>query len=568
MHRVFSTPFLVPAPAADLVAEVGVGVGDSPTAAEDSLLIDKIMMNDDSSTNTRRILLPPEEEKKRRPTKTKRTKQTKQRMKKPPDAPKRFKSSFIFFSMEKHKEIKEKMASGADSKPANITALVSEAWRTLDPLEKEKYEEMARRDKARYDIEKRNYVPPPGSILDSKRKREPGAPKRPMPAYFNYANKIRGRVKAENAGCTNGEISKILSKMWKELPDDERKGYKDSEQALWGTYRQEMVEWKKKNDGRKREKRAVANLLRQTLARSGEDVLRKRMDPHGHGHGHSHAHAHAHAHPHSETSGVAAIGSIEFPGHAGVDGVVDEQLLCLGGVPGIDTNPNTDEMLAASALRGVRGGPQEQQQQHQHQQQQQLLLQPQQQLQQQYNAFFGVNGGGTSAMNPMLGGVGVGVGTGVLGQSAAASAYGQMDMSTSSSSGFPYNQYNYHLGGNTHAMIMAQLRGAPHHHHQQYTGFPSMDQQARLTHLASLAGVQNDVTHQQQQQQQESQSQQNHLHQHNHQQQQQPIDPSVSPDSGLDMGMGNGMRNGAMGNGVVNVNVNVNDASDGCGMPF
>ena len=291
--------------------------------------------------------------------------------------------------------------------------MVSQAWRALDPLEKQKFEEMARHDKERYDIEKRNYVPPPGMSLTSKRKRDPDAPKRPMSAYLSYANKLRGKVKAENPNCSNGEISKILSGMWKGMMDDERKQYKDNEQILWDIYREKMVIWKKKNDGRKKGTKTAADSLRQNSSKGSK---KKKKDNHN-------------------------LGSIDFSSHVENDAGVDEQLLGLGSVSGIDTNPNTDEIMAASALRGVRGGTQ------------QHLGVGSGDLSQHngYNGFFGANG--TSGMHPMLGGT----------ASGGQAGYGQIEMS-----GFPYNQYGYPLGGNTHAMIMAQLRGNPH---QQYPGF-------------------------------------------------------------------------------------------------
>jgi hypothetical protein len=284
----------------------------------------------------------------------------------------------------------------------------------LEPLERQKFEELARQDKARYDIEKRNYVPPPGMSLTSKRKRDPDAPKRPMSAYLSYANKIRGKVKSENADCSNGEISKILSKMWKGISDDDRKEYKHSEQMLWDIYREKMIEWKKNNDGRKKGTKIAAELLRQNASKkskTNKDNLN--------------------------------MGSINFSSHAVVDNDtgVDEQLLGLGGVPGMDTNPNTDEMMAASALRGVRGGPQ----------QHLGVGSGDPSHGNGYGAFFGVNG--TNGMHPMLSG------TPAPGQAG----FGQIEMS-----GFPYNQYGYPLGGNPHAMIMAQLRGNPH---QPYPGF-------------------------------------------------------------------------------------------------
>ena len=290
--------------------------------------------------------------------------------------------------------------------------MVSEAWRSLEPLEREKFEEMARQDKSRYEIEKRNYVPPPGMSLTSKRKKDPDAPKRPMSAYLSYANKLRAKVKAENPKGTNGEISKILSSMWKGMSDDERKQYKDSEQILWDKYREKMIVWKRTNDGRKKGTKTANSLLRHNMMRS----KKKKKDNHD-------------------------MGSIDFSSHVVNDAGVDEQLLGLGSVPGIETNPNTDEIMAASALRGVRGGPQ-----------QHIGLgsgDPSQNSG--YNVFLGANS--TNGLHPMVGGT----------ATAGQAGFGQMEMS-----GFPYNQYGYPLGGNTHAMIMAQLRG---NSHQQYPGF-------------------------------------------------------------------------------------------------
>ena len=290
--------------------------------------------------------------------------------------------------------------------------MVSEAWRTLDPLERQKFEEMARQDKARYDIEKRNYVPPPGTSLTSKRKRDPDAPKRPMSAYLSYANKLRGKVKSENPDCSNGEISKILSNMWKGMSDDERKEYKDNEQMLWDIYREKMIEWKKNNDGRKKGAKMAAELLRQNSTQKSKNKDNNKM------------------------------GSIDFSNAVSEnEGGVDEQLLGLANVHGIDTNPNTDEMLAASALRGVRGGPQ----------QHLGVGSGDQTYGNGFGGLFGANS--TNGIHSVLSGA----------PAAGQAGFGQMDMP-----GFPYNQYGYPLGGNTHAMIMAQLRGASQ---QQYSSF-------------------------------------------------------------------------------------------------
>lgn len=139
----------------------------------------------------------------------------------------------------------------------NITKLVADTWRNISPEEKAKYEEMARKDKLRYNQEKANYKDYKGSFPTQKRRRDPDAPKRPMSAYLAFANALRAEVKAQNPECSNGEISKILSKKWKEASDDQKKRHRDEEAEKWVKYKEQMAIWKKKNDGRKRAARAL-----------------------------------------------------------------------------------------------------------------------------------------------------------------------------------------------------------------------------------------------------------------------------------------------------------------------
>lgn len=160
--------------------------------------------------------------------------------KKAPDAPKRFKSAFIIFSAEKHREIKEDLAkhgrtekvrvsvclfllvvvvstvrgrheregdlfwlfSGRcmlndwrlkcllslslcvvflvtnffTTQTTDIAKLVSEAWRELDPDEKEVWEKKARKDKARYEVEKAMYKGPWKVPANRRTPKDPTAP--------------------------------------------------------------------------------------------------------------------------------------------------------------------------------------------------------------------------------------------------------------------------------------------------------------------------------------------------------------------------------------------------------
>ena len=58
--------------------------------------------------------------------------------------------------------------------------MVSEAWRELNPEEKEVWEKKARKDKARYEVEKAMYKGPWKVPANKRTPKDPSAPKRPM----------------------------------------------------------------------------------------------------------------------------------------------------------------------------------------------------------------------------------------------------------------------------------------------------------------------------------------------------------------------------------------------------
>mmetsp|Transcript_52764 Transcript_52764/g.58956 ORF Transcript_52764/g.58956 Transcript_52764/m.58956 type:complete len:80 (+) Transcript_52764:227-466(+) len=69
--------------------------------------------------------------------------------KKAPQAPKRFKSSYMFFSTIKHKEIRTELIAniteeGQKIKTTDVAKLVSKAWKALPEDEREKWDEIAR----------------------------------------------------------------------------------------------------------------------------------------------------------------------------------------------------------------------------------------------------------------------------------------------------------------------------------------------------------------------------------------------------------------------------------------
>ena len=199
--------------------------------------------------------------------------------KKAPNAPRRFKSSYMFFSTYKHKQIREELAKeGKNSKvccrvvagfffvlitpaDANLTPtapsqmsttevakMVSKAWKDLPEEEREKWEEKGRKDKARYEMEKAMYSGPWKVPVTGRRSKDPTRPKRPMSAFLSYSNRMRSEVKEKNKNAKTAEISRILAEMWKNEDPEVKKEFVDEEFKLRTDYKKAMAEWKEKTE--------------------------------------------------------------------------------------------------------------------------------------------------------------------------------------------------------------------------------------------------------------------------------------------------------------------------------
>lgn len=78
----------------------------------------------------------------------------------------------------------------------------------------------------------------------------PMPPKSPYPAYFQFANLRRAEIKAQHPDKSNGEITKMLSSMWKESSEDFKQSYFKEEAKQREAYKLEMEQYKEKLRGR------------------------------------------------------------------------------------------------------------------------------------------------------------------------------------------------------------------------------------------------------------------------------------------------------------------------------
>ena len=126
-----------------------------------------------------------------------------------------------------------------------VAKMVSQAWKDLSGSEREKWEEMARKDKARYEMEKTMYTGPWKIPAKKRSQKDPNAPKRPMSAFLSFSNSKRSHVKNKHPTMGNAEVSRILAQMWKDAPDEERKEHIDKEFKLRQEYKVAIAKWRK-----------------------------------------------------------------------------------------------------------------------------------------------------------------------------------------------------------------------------------------------------------------------------------------------------------------------------------
>ena len=134
--------------------------------------------------------------------------------------------------------------------------------------ERAKWDEKARLDRERYEVEKSMYkgpwkVPASKKSKVKARRTDADAPKRPMSSFLSYSNSKRAALRKANPHLTNGDMSKMLSKMWREAPEEEKREHIEREERLREVYLKDMAAWRertKKEQDEIREKREEAAL--------------------------------------------------------------------------------------------------------------------------------------------------------------------------------------------------------------------------------------------------------------------------------------------------------------------
>ncbi|KAK8753405.1 hypothetical protein OTU49_004360 [Cherax quadricarinatus] len=130
----------------------------------------------------------------------------------------------------------------------------ADRWKTMTDKEKQRFHDMAEKDKTRYDTEMQGYRGPRQSRSSRKRRnrKDPNAPKRALSAFFWFSNDERPKVRASNPDMGVGEVAKQLGAAWSNTPQEVRNKYEIMAENDKARYEKEMKAFKEGNFGAKK----------------------------------------------------------------------------------------------------------------------------------------------------------------------------------------------------------------------------------------------------------------------------------------------------------------------------
>lgn len=216
--------------------------------------------------------------------------------KKDPNAPKRGKSSYLFFCDDQRSKVQSELKEG--SKATDVTRELGVRWNNLKVNKKAaaqkhmaKYVKLAAADKERYDTEKATYVPPVVIVMAStkatKTAKVASGPKRSKSSYLFFCSESRPTVKSEMPeGTKNTDITRELGKRWNVLKADGKTGkfdklaakdkerYQTEKAAMSSDEIAEEVPKAPKKGGKKAVKKSQKKVIKNTTTkRNGYQIF-------------------------------------------------------------------------------------------------------------------------------------------------------------------------------------------------------------------------------------------------------------------------------------------------------
>lgn len=158
-----------------------------------------------------------------------------------PHAPKRNLSAYLLYQNAMRDQFK---TDNPGMTFGQLSKYTSHMYRSLTAQEKAQWEVRCLQDKARYEEEMSQYIPPPGfdvqgilidthppSSLSSnsskkmKKPKDPNAPKRARGSYVFFTNYIRPIIMKENPDTKFVELGSIMGERWRNIDPDEKRKY-------------------------------------------------------------------------------------------------------------------------------------------------------------------------------------------------------------------------------------------------------------------------------------------------------------------------------------------------------
>ena len=107
-----------------------------------------------------------------------------------------------------------------------LTKKLTEMWKSLDEEGKKIYEDMAAKDKARYQAEmEAKGLAKPKPVVDET------LPKKPLSSFFLFSAEAREALKKEQPEIKQTEILKKIGAQWKELDAETKKKWEAKSKA-------------------------------------------------------------------------------------------------------------------------------------------------------------------------------------------------------------------------------------------------------------------------------------------------------------------------------------------------
>eukprot|EP00553_Chaetoceros_curvisetus_P007116 CAMPEP_0204612176 /NCGR_PEP_ID=MMETSP0717-20131115/276_1 /ASSEMBLY_ACC=CAM_ASM_000666 /TAXON_ID=230516 /ORGANISM="Chaetoceros curvisetus" /LENGTH=404 /DNA_ID=CAMNT_0051624149 /DNA_START=83 /DNA_END=1297 /DNA_ORIENTATION=- len=168
-------------------------------------------------------------------------------------APKRNLSAYLLYQNAMRDEFKQ---ANPEMSFGQLSKYTSAMYKLLSAEEKAEWEERARVDKERFDIEMSTYTPPPGYdsqgrkieeklpiVRKKKKNKDPNAPKRARGSFVLFTNDIRPKIMKEFPATKFTELGTIMGKQWRALDPKEKQKYEEMANQDKIRFKKEMMEY-------------------------------------------------------------------------------------------------------------------------------------------------------------------------------------------------------------------------------------------------------------------------------------------------------------------------------------